>query len=787
MTKSTGQTHQINTSTMDNRHKSEGTEMKGSLGHLVEHFEGKKGDEKKYSRAYVNWIRFLNVILSKREAKFVNSLSGAQALSGHLLNEWWFAKTQHPDLSKAAETLICTTATREKLANNQAFNKSIEDSINLIKSVCKKYEYHEELFLLWQVEFLFSYDGVDETSLQRHRYDAALIASCQRTAWGIFQQCFREETLPIPERALFGATTSGTFNQNDTVSEYRQRGMSWVTVPCPWLNVRATNILNFGTRKDLPKYLWDRNQGCTVEVTSLSYRPAYTIISHTWGRWKINPICWVSVEGVNWRVPQNTRFDIRDLPNVIRAMDILTDYVWIDLFCIPQDRSDPVQAHDYNIEVDHQAVIFANAASGAIWLNDVKSWDGLQDTVKWLCLQYLLLVHPNSLSLLGAKVINSINETSRPSGLYNISDDRSMPEPSGWFSSLWTLQEACLRPHMELLNREGKAMFIGAETLALDGLLALAEWVRIKILTKYPFLQEIEIRIPQGPSELYSLSDNFQLAFLININPLQVLGMTGQRVCKRGRARAIMSALGATSWWSEHVRIHGQPPPETELVLGRFPLTFVQEIRDQLGAAFFGSVSFSDEYRDVGSHEHDRSSRLGYAVIGSMMPFSSNPARKRGSYVWGSEFQDHPTVCGWKILPDGCVKIDEAGIVAAKVAGDPLRDQSKTDLTATIMAPGKSEHMNKVQHVNLKDWLEMYQPDVNLYAVSLCYGGPKGNDWGVILQGVTPWRLGSTPPSMLEQQPPREQELLVKVGAYIIKNKVQNLQPETVRVNWLVL
>ncbi|CEI60179.1 hypothetical protein FVEN_g6363 [Fusarium venenatum] len=46
--------------------------------------------------------------------------------------------------------------------------------------------------------------------------------------------------------------------------------------PCPWLP------------KDdgLPFFLWDRHTQRTVETATLQSRPAYTAISHTWGRWR---------------------------------------------------------------------------------------------------------------------------------------------------------------------------------------------------------------------------------------------------------------------------------------------------------------------------------------------------------------------------------------------------------------------------------------------------------------------------------------------------------------------
>ncbi|KAH8686527.1 hypothetical protein BGZ61DRAFT_534058 [Ilyonectria robusta] len=578
-------------------------------------------------------------------------MSGSQALSSHLLTEWWFAKIQNPVLSKVGETIIATSAMREKLPSNQALHPELLQSLRQGQEVAARYKYHEELFLLWQAEFLSGYDNDDIeylATLQRHRHDAAVMASCQRTSWRLFHQFLEREEIPVPEAAVAGATSSGTNLGGDPTVEYRTRSMSWVIEPCPWLKLRETNISNQGTRNNLPYYLWDKEGGCTVETAQLDRRPLYAVVSHTWGRWRSQKPS-VTVDGVPWLVPQNSRFDVQGLPDMLRRMDITTRYIWVDLFCIPQDRSKPEQAVVYNSEVDRQADIFASAHSGVIWLNDINSWSGLNATISWLCLQCLELSHPNVRSLLPTQIDSIAGQAQKPTGLFG--DDTAATEPSGWFSSLWTLQETCLRPQMGFLNSEGKALFVNDDTVTLDGLLALESWVLLQLTTRnYPLLG---VEIPRGPAELFRLSNEFQLDFLLDINPLKVLGMTNQRYCHHSRARAVMSAIGATAWWRDHVQRVGEPPPETELVLGRFPLMFINEIRQQLGASFFGSVSLSPEYPDIGVSDSGSIRRFGYTVIGSMMPFSSNAARRRGSHVWGQEHHDHPSVSGWRICPDG--------------------------------------------------------------------------------------------------------------------------------------
>jgi hypothetical protein len=765
---------------------------RGPLGVFVEqHGEGPTNNTKpKYARAYLNWLRFCQTVSSAGpgRAAFVNALSASQALSGHLLTEWWLAKIQHSTLSKASETMMAFSFANDVREENQGFPRHMVQSFNHIKAICPEYGYQNELFLLWQAEFLHRYDDIDDdyvTSLERHRHDAALMASCQRTSWRLFQPLLEGHEIPIPEDSLFGLTSSGTFQPTDnSISEYRQRGISWVTEPCPWLNIRAARISNQGTLRGLPRYLWDKTDGCTVEVETLDFRPTYTTISHTWGRWKIRPECWVNVEGVKWRVPKNTLFDVQKLPDIIREMDIVTRYVWIDFFCIPQERSKPEQSRIYNTEVDRQADIFAGAISGVVWLNDIKSWDGLRAAVSWLCYLYLQLSQPSvARSIPPERTRSILTEAQSPSGFINRRDDEGAPEIPRWFSSLWTLQESCLQPHMELLNREGKAMFIGTDTLALDGLLALMKWVKLEIAVRYPALRGMPQSVPEGPAELFRMSDELRLKALLSANsPLEMLGMTSQRHCNHGRARAIMSAIGATDWWTSHVRDSGKPPEETDLVLGRFPLAFVGEIRTKLGAAFFSSASLSLEYPDINLQSHSGARKNGFAVIGSMLPFSGNPERLRGSYTWGPEFHDHPSVAKWKICTDACVEIREVGLVAARLSDGSGLSLTNRKHDAVILGPGPSGQQLETQEIVLEEWIDAFPCDGKVYAVCLCYGGPKSRDSGIILWEVSP---GADAPEA--DYSTSNRKLLVKIGNYIVKGDDRQPEPEVFQVNWLVL
>ena len=202
--------------------------------------------------------------------------------------------------------------------------------------------------------------------------------------------------------------------------------------------------------RGLPFYLWDRVSRRTIEVSSPSERLKYTAISHTWGLWEIKEAGQVKkaeVHGVDgWEVPESTLFDVTSLPTIILRVPTSTQSVWLDLVRIPQDRSP--RALD---EISRQAAIFKNAEHAIIWLNNVESWDGLHSALMWMSLVYLDVDD------------NSVHNTSQPpTGLFNDKNCTGLFEhydytPSisrkdmnvcGWFSSLWTVQEVCLRPDM---------------------------------------------------------------------------------------------------------------------------------------------------------------------------------------------------------------------------------------------------------------------------------------------------------------------------------------------------
>lgn len=202
---------------------------------------------------------------------------------------------------------------------------------------------------------------------------------------------------------------------------------------------------------------------------------------------------------------------------------------------------------------------------------------------------------------------------SGPNGLfeeytYDDLDSVVAATPSGWFSSLWKLQEACLRPDMLLVDRNWRLFAVGPNNLVvtLDNLVALVNEVEVfKYKNRVPVVSEEEIRrlptgttipdsqstavlsnllpvidpipepedyqalsMPRGAAELRLIINKFEMQQILNTNPITILALANQRYCKHSRARAIMSVVGATHWYKCNVEQSGGQSSEEGLVLG---------------------------------------------------------------------------------------------------------------------------------------------------------------------------------------------------------------------------
>ncbi|KAM0433822.1 hypothetical protein ACHAQK_009044 [Fusarium lateritium] len=570
--------------------------------------------------------------------------------------------------------------------------------------------------------------------------------------------------------------------------------------PCPWLP----------EDDGLPFFLWDRHTQRTVETSSLPSRPAYTAISHTWGRWrKVDQGRGKTtvVRGVDqWEVPENTIFDVKDLPELLAKVPTSTRFIWFDLICIPQDRSQ--RARD---EIARQAEIFRNASHAIIWLSKFESWRSLQSAIGWMSLVFLE-VHPDPFYK-DRPYAHGPSMQKYCTGLFEPytfepSIRRQAMAVCGWFDSLWTLQEVCLRPDMWLCNQDWELLTVGIERVpvAINALVALTNACAQVHMDHMALLEDDhfpghDIRPALDPSimdtpadtmlgslikygifhpgflELFELFDRSGLDQLLVMQPKNVLDLGSRRYCKSRRAEAIMSVLGVKSWYQNI-----DNAPQDTLVLGQYPLGFVQEAAKSIGASFFDMLSCTST---------SLQSQPSTTSVGSLMPFtplvsrqgvSSPPADTSSRQVFPGFLgeEQHESVAGWTIRHDGSVQMSTIGYIASSL--DPssgrqeeiecslwLRNRIEPDADSRFPQRDLNARFRRAE---LRSWLATYLTDDGPnYAIELFYH----SDHRVkVKRGIILKEFKLFP------------GVLVKIGQWAsVSNRAP---PETVNksVNWLV-
>lgn len=547
--------------------------------------------------------------------------------------------------------------------------------------------------------------------------------------------------------------------------------------------------------RDLPFYLWDRETRQVVATERLSDWPAYTAISHTWGRWQKPGACSVRVEGVgDWLVPQNTIFEVRSLPTILAGVPTSSRYIWFDLVCIPQDGSPKAGE-----EIARQAAIFRNAEHAIIWFNRLSSWSGLEEALEYMC-SIFLSVDPKGMPTTTGGATGFFEEYSFDSTIR-----REQMVTDGWFSSLWTLQEICLRPDMWLCNADWELFSIENATVpvAMDTVIALTQECTLgldgraflageDVFSNGPPLFNVNTeQVPpdemlgkligfgiyhRGYLELLELFNRTGMSYIHFIRRDLILLLGSHRFCRDLRAEAIMSVVGSRGWKAEY------DAGNTKLVLDMYPLSFVQEARCAIGANFFNSASVSS--RPISPVKEGTAPE----PRGSLMPFESKRHGSEAKLVLDwifSDEMDHPSVASWRILETGSVAIPRAGIYYStreeEVQGGEgelvcnvwLTHESPEQDDARFIESRKARRFRTVE---LRSWLRTYFPYSESYAVELC----RVNS-----------RIGSRPSSrgILLKETSRGSRTMFKIGNYISSTFSLLSQSQVVerRVDWTVL
>ncbi|KAK8133122.1 hypothetical protein PG999_001295 [Apiospora kogelbergensis] len=701
-----------------------------------------------------------------------------QERSFWMLWNWW---VRYRDSLEVSSNQSSPQHSMHECAEGRMFSYDADDSVS-------DAIYFVEMLKLFEAELTSSSDLYSVLALQELRKDAAVQSSCYYTAAASYRgmpselkaELLKPRELRYPTSSFRASHDYPKESESSNLATHPGLRPAWFAdatiVSCPWI----------ADTSGLPFYLWDVANGRTVETKELAERPLYTAVSHTWGRWSTGSS--VTVHGLDaWAVPENTLFDVKQLPWILSRVPTSTPYIWFDLVCIPQDNSD--RGRD---EIARQAVIFKEAAHVVVWFNQIGSWDGLESVM-----QYMSAIYLNIASERTYPTTNS----NQPTGLFRdydystqIEPDHMVPDP--WFSSLWTLQEICLRPDMWMCNRDWEPFTVDNFPVPFNSLVALVGACRATLLadaslhqddvglsldmTRSMSNRETRLRAlvgkatyPQGLVELVELLDRTGMKDLCIIEKEYILLLGSQRYCKSRRAEAIMSVLDVKGWFSL--------PDAGPLVLNQYPLEFVREASRRIGPGFFNALS-SRPVSHAGRVLLEEAQLSRGTILPFTVPTSGTPADTKLLLNWrfGEEI-GNPSVDSWVVRADGSVEMPHAAILVSShdeqqaatraasiwVAYDVPKEASSVQFDPLWDRPRRN------RTVDLRSWCQTYYPTSANYAVEVtrCLGSSRG----LLLKEVAP---GSA--------------RLYKVGNYMTPMTtldVSRLEATTASrlVNWTVL
>jgi len=679
-----------------------------ALGHMVEYFLGpvNPSNLSLHSFALANWYRFNHCMADPTFREELSSLlSDAQKRSYTLLFEWWTAAHQEPGATLYALFEIVSEAQdleavidedgwswTDLLRFLQLREWPKKDVYKPQKVVANCHDYSDVMTELYFEEFCCARFTVD-ARLKRLRKDAAVAAYVQQAAFFCHHSLHLEG---FPPQAHVESLTMGvspedtTTKVTDPTGDRIQNASASITAgpaveSCAWLDWK---IGAAATKLDLPYYLWDAMESRTVTSSELVDVVPYTAISHTWGRWAEYEKPKVRVPGIPWPIYRNTQFDVAAIPEMLSRVPTSDPfdargarYVWFDLACIPQEDHDPIKSR----EIARQARIFRCAVHAVAWFHDVDNFSTLQTILQWMLLQ-LFLVPVRRDSAREASLVTERFERLRL-GSSNLLVPRKGPfrfdgrlgVPNGWFTSLWTLQELCLRPDMWVCSSDFRPFSIHESTaMPLNGLIAVYRAFTAQILSSLDPLWRNFDHEKQHHLALWEFdhwSQETGMDLLLDMRRTDVLALGDRRECTSRRAEAIMSVLGVTEWYAGASVDAG----EKDMVLEKYPLEFVRELQQSISGEMFTGVSkFSAvDMRNLSEtvHEPDptdvhlATEWMGLRKAGSLLPFHRTAVEYVPTRSWAHEAHDelesHSAVQHWRVDTSGTIHIPSACILAA--------------------------------------------------------------------------------------------------------------------------
>jgi hypothetical protein len=189
-----------------------------------------------------------------------------------------------------------------------------------------------------------------------------------------------------------------------------------------------------------------------------------------------------------------------------------------------------------------------------------------------------------------------------------------------------------------------------------------------------------------------------------------------------------MAVLGATEWFdTSSSSISGE---QDDLVLGKYPLSFIQEVRQKLGDhEFFVAVTVKDFWSIRNTEQSFESQVTELDMRGTLLPFSATESygavrAEIDEYPDTKAVVDcHPSLKAWRVLTNGNVEIPRACILfyspstSTSISNrDPtnvsiIENVSIGDLHRVVEAGWKAVFAGG----NLHEWIETR--DYNCYVI----------------------------------------------------------------------
>ena len=183
--------------------------------------------------------------------------------------------------------------------------------------------------------------------------------------------------------------------------------------------------------------------------------PTYNALSYTWGRFATKHGSALKVNGITWHVPciKPDHFTVESFHRTLERAAGTNGLVWVDIACIDQENIDVKMD-----EIGKQADIFSQASQVYIWLS---SQEAAEASASLQAIQDLSMkVEQIEIGRFSFE-FNDVNflQWVTPACSNLITHLLSLFRDP-WFSSLWTLQEACLCDEAHFLSKDAQVLMI---------------------------------------------------------------------------------------------------------------------------------------------------------------------------------------------------------------------------------------------------------------------------------------------------------------------------------------